>query len=472
MPEENQTAENQTALQEPAAETAPAAAEGASTEPYQYNIKVEDTGPATKKISVDVPADHIAVKLAEQFKDLRKQAMIPGFRAGHAPQKLVERKFASDVRDQVCRTLVSESYDQAIKKYSLQVVGEPEFDDAENLKLPETGDFHYTVSVEVQPQILLPPLTGLRVKRPHVEITDENINQAMDNLRQQYGGALVPVEEDRGVQSGDYIIADVHVKDGETVVAHEHDAQLVARRGRINHIDIEDLGEKLAGAKPGEKRSFKVTVPEFHPSESIRNKEVEIEIDVKDLKKLELPEVNKEFLDALGFDTVEELRQALRERMEEQIKYDIQQDMRNQINNYLLQNVHIDLPSKLSDRQADRVIGRRAVDLMMRGLPPEQVEAQIETLRTGARDEAVRELKLYFILQRVAAEQGVDVTEAELNGRIALLASQRGERPERMKQEMAKDGRLSSLYLQMREQKALDKVLETAVIEDLAPQKA
>ena len=458
--------ENQAAVQEPATEAAPA------SEEYQYDVKVEDSGPATKKISVQVPADRISTKLAEQFKELRKQAAIPGFRPGHAPQKLVEKKFASDVRDQVARTIISESYDQAVKKYSLQVIGEPEFEDSEKLKLPESGDFQYSVNVEVQPQILLPPLTGLRVKRPHVTVTDENIDQAMSNLRQQYGGALVPVEEDRGVTAGDYVIADVHVKDGENVVAHEHDAQLVARRGRINHIDIEDLADKLAGARPGEKRAFKVTAPEFHPNESIRGKELEIEIEVKDVKRLELPEVTKEFLDSLGFDTVEELRQALRERMEEQIQYDIQQDMRNQINNYLLQNVHIDLPAKLSDRQADRVVSRRAVDLMMRGLPPEQVEAAVETLRTGARDEAIRELKLYFILQRVAAEQGVDVTEAELNGRIALLASQRGERPERMKQEMAKDGRLGSLYLQMREQKALDKVLETAVIEDLAPQKA
>jgi trigger factor len=91
----------------------------------------------------------------------------------------------------------------------------------------------------------------------------------------------------------------------------------------------------------------------------------------------------------------------------------------------------------------------------------------LEKLRGGAREEAIRELKLNFILQKIATDQNVDVEEAELNGRIAMLAAQRGERPEKLKQEMAKDGSLSSLFVQMREQKAIDKVLEDAEFEDV-----
>src|SRR5205823_3035276 len=130
-------------------------------------------------------------------------------------------------------------------------------------------------------------------------------------------------------------------------------------------------------------------------------------------------------------------------------------------------NTTIDLPTRLSDRQAERVTNRRAVDLMMRGLPREQIEANVERLRHGAKDEAIRELKLFFILQRVATDQNVDVDEGELNGRIAMLAAQRGQRPEKMKQQMAKDGTLSNLYVQMREEKAVDKLLENAKVEEV-----
>jgi len=137
------------------------------------------------------------------------------------------------------------------------------------------------------------------------------------------------------------------------------------------------------------------------------------------------------------------------------------------VNKFLIDSAQIDLPTKLSERQASRVVNRRAVDLMMKGMAREQIEQNIERLRHGAKDEAVAELKLFFILQKIAAEQDVDVDEAELNGRIAMLAAQRGQRPEKLKQQMAKDGTLSNLYVQMREAKAVDKIIEKAQVEEV-----
>jgi trigger factor len=149
------------------------------------------------------------------------------------------------------------------------------------------------------------------------------------------------------------------------------------------------------------------------------------------------------------------------------LKDDVQRIMQEQVNKYLLENVHIDLPAKLSDRQADRVVSRRSVDLMMRGMSAAEVEANVERLRGSAREEAVRELKLFFVLQKIAGIYNVDIDEAELNGRIAMIAAQNDQRPEKLKQQMASDGSLTNLYIQMREQRAIDKILETAQIEDV-----
>jgi trigger factor len=434
-------------------------------ETYQYNIQIEDAGPATKKVKVEIPADRIKGKLAEQYKELRSQAAIPGFRVGHAPAKLIEKRFAADVKDQVRRSLISESYEQAVEKNSLQVIGEPQFDNPDAIELKDDEGLTYSFEVEVQPEIALPLLTGLKVKKPKIEIKDENINQAMDNLREQQG-ALVPVE-DRGAQAKDFLTADVHVKNGDEVVTHQHDAQLVVRPGRVGGIMIEDLDKQLEGVKAGETKNITAKAPESHPTESIRGKDVTIEVKVKDIKKLELAEVNQQFLEDLGFKEEKELRDALKEQMEQRIQYDVQQSMREQINRYLLENVKIDLPTKLSDRQTDRIVQRRTMDLLMRGLPEDKVAEVVEKLKEGAKDEASRELKLFFILQKIAQQENVDVDEAELNGRVALLAAQKGQRPEKVKQEMAKDGSLSNLYVQMREQKAVDKILETALVEEV-----
>ncbi len=243
--------------------------------------------------------------------------------------------------------------------------------------------------------------------------------------------------------------------------------QLVVRPGRIGGIDVADLDQQLAGVKAGETRSVKVTAPATHANELLRGKAVEIEVAVKDLKKLELAEITPAFLEDLGFTSEQELRDALREQMDEKIAFDIQQAMREQVNRFLLANTEISLPTKLSAKQIDRVVNRRALDLMQRGIPREQLEANIERLRAGAADEATRELKLFFILQKIATDMEVDVSESELNGRVANLAAQRDHRPEKLKQEMQKDGSLSELYVQMRDQKAIDGVLAKAKIEEV-----
>lgn len=434
-------------------------------EDFQYPIKIEDAGPATKKVVVEIPKDRIEAKLAEQFKELRQQAAVPGFRPGHVPQKLLERKFSADVREQVRRVLIGESYEQAVEKNGLQVIGEPVFENPDALQLKENEGLTYSFEVEVQPEFKLPELKGVKVNRPKINITEENVDQAMQNLREQQG-VLVPVE-DRGVEDKDYLIADVHVKLGDEVVGHQHDAQIVSRPGRIGGIDVADLDTQLRGLKVGEKRDIKVQVPETHPAEKIRGKEVTIELALKDIKKLELAEINEEFLADLGFQNQQELRDALREQMEERIGSDVKAAMREQVHKYLLDNTQIELPSRLSDRQTQRVVNRRAVELMMRGMPQDAITANIEKLQVGAKEEAARELKLFFILQKIANDFGVDVDEAELNGTVAMIAAQRGLRPEKLKQQMAKDGTLQNMYVQLREQKAVDRILETAEVTDV-----
>ena len=99
----------------------------------------EDAGPATKKVHVEIPRERITAKLEEQFNELRQQAAIPGFRVGHAPKKLIEKRFSQDIKDQVRRQLISESYEQAVEKNNLQVIGEPVFDNPDAIQLPE-GD--------------------------------------------------------------------------------------------------------------------------------------------------------------------------------------------------------------------------------------------------------------------------------------------------------------------------------------------
>src|SRR5207237_4329055 len=168
---------------------------------FEYPVTIDDAGPGAKKVSIESPRDRIEKVMEQQFKELRQQAAIPGFRPGHAPQKLIEKRFASDVKEQVRRTLISESYQQAVEKNSLNVIGEPEFENAEAIQLKENEGLSYSFQIEVQPEFTVPDVAGLKVKKPKIQVTEENVDTAMQNLREQQG-TLVPVE-DRGVEEKD-----------------------------------------------------------------------------------------------------------------------------------------------------------------------------------------------------------------------------------------------------------------------------
>ena len=450
------------------ADTQAAVAEQTEEAEYTYPITVEDAGPATKKVTVSIPADRIQSALAEQFKELKGQAALPGFRPGRVPAKLLEKRFTKDVRSDVQRTLVQESYQQAVEKNNLQVVGEPEFEKDQQLELPESGDLKYSFNVEVQPEFTVPDLGSITLKKPKIEITDEHVEQARQNLREQQGN-LLPVE-DRGIQENDVVTADVHVKLGDETVLHQHDMQFKVKAGRVMAIQVDDLAKQLEGAKVDDPRTINTKAADNHPAEKIRGQDVAIEFKIKDVRQIELAEIDGTFLEQLGFGNEDDLNKALREEMQARVQQDVQNNLRDQVATALLEQVQFELPKKLSTQQEGRIVQRRAVDLLQRGVPESEVIANIENLKGGAQSEAQRELKLFFILSKIAGDEDLDVSEGELNANIAGIAAQRGERPEKVRQRMSGDGSLQTLYVRLRELKAVDKIIEKAKIEEVEPE--
>jgi trigger factor len=436
---------------------------------FTYPVTVEDAGPATKKVSIEIPEDRIKSEISKQFKELRGQAALPGFRAGRAPQKLIEKRFSKEIRDQVTQNLLRESYQQAIEKNNLQVLGEPTFEENAKLDLPETGSLNYNFTVEVQPEFTVPDFSTITVKKAKVDINDEHVSQAMQNLREQQGN-LLPVEN-RGVGANDVVTADVSVKLGEEEVLKQADMQFKASAPSLMAIKIDDLAGKLDGAKADETRTINVNAGENHPTEKLKGQDVVVEIKVKDLRELELATIDAAFLESLGFENEQQLNDALREEMVARVNNDVQNALRDQVAKALLEQTNFDLPDKLSKQQEGRIVQRRAMDLLQRGVPEDQVIANLENLRGAAKDEAVKELKLFFILQKVASDADVDVTEGELNANIAGIAAQRGLRPEKLKQQMQSEGSLQTLYVRLRELKAIDKILEKAQVEEVEPEK-
>jgi len=439
-------------------------------------VEVADTGPLRKRLTIRVPRDTIDEQQAEQFEELSRDAFVPGFRKGRAPRALIVRRFGRDVNEQLKTELLSRGYLAAVEKANLKVLGDPRIsvtgDDGterllsieeafDQIELPASEPMTFVCEVEVRPEFDLPALEGVELKKPRVEITEEDVDKHIDRLR-GLQGTFEPVIDK--VTEDDLVVADVQLSLDAKLVKKEENVQLAARPQQIDHIPVPGLGETLVGRRAGDQTFVEVDVPEDHPTADWRGKSARFDILVHDVKRLSLPEIDENFLSGLGFDTGEQLRDWVREDMNVRLGDAIRDGLRNQVYEYLLDNTRIELPEGLSHRQAERVADRRMISLRRRGVPEAEIAKQLDELRVQAKEEAVRDLKLFFIMEKLSEELDLHVGEDEINGQIALMAQRYGRRFDRMRDELARGEGLANLYLHLRDEKIVDWLITKAKI--------
>ncbi|UCG55883.1 MAG: trigger factor [Phycisphaerales bacterium] len=434
-------------------------------------VTIEEAGPCKKKVIVEIPEEAIKIATDEQYETLRKEALVPGFRKGRAPRRLLEKRFGKETSEQIKLKLLADASDSAVKDEELDILGEPDVD-FENIELPEDGPLRFDFEVEVRPEFELPPLEGIPVTRTKLEVTDEQLDREIERL-QRWAGVWTVREEDAAVEPEDQIIADVILKaeDAEAEDKLDNAEVYVRRNGFVGAIPVEELDKLLVGAKAGETKQTTVDVPKTYFREEYRGKKVDVQIEIKDIKWLKPAAMDKTFFDRFGVEKEDELREKVRDNLHGQLETQVRTEMTEQIYKHLLDNTDFDLPLDVVAQQASTVLQRQYTNLIMRGLPREQVDEHMEQLRAGSEDQAKTQLKTFFIMDKVAKQLEIEVSEEEINGRIAQLAIQQGQRPERMREEMARNGSLAQFGLQVREDKCIAKLLESAEITEKKPDK-
>lgn len=429
-------------------------------------VKIEQSGPCKKKVIIEVPRETIAKATDAQYETLRKDALVPGFRKGRAPRRLLEKRFGKEVGEQTKLKILADASDSAIKESKLNVLREPEID-YEKIELPAEGALKFEFEVEVRPEFELPKLEGIPVEKPKHVVTDGNVDREIEMLC-KYAGTWTPKDEGK-VELEDQVVADVmlNIEGQEQKVDN---TELYARaNGFVADVPVEKLDEILIGAKTGDVKTAEVEVPKTFFREDLRGKKVDIKITIKDIKWLKPAELNQDTISKCGVATEEELRKAIREKLEGRLEGQAKQEMAEQIYKYLLDNTSFDLPSDVAADQAVALLRRQYINLMMQGIDREQIDKNIEQLKASTEQQAKEQLKVFFIMDKIAEKLGIKTTDEEINGHIAQLAVQKHIRPERMKDEMQRDGSLEQFKLQVREQKCVAKLLESAKITEVEP---
>lgn len=445
------------------------------TKPEQ-TVTVKDAGPALKSMTIELPESRIKEKIESMYTELSDDAVMPGFRRGRAPRRLLEKRFKSSISDQLKGQLISESYTQAIETEDLEVIGEPDVKDVDKIEVPEKGAMKFVVEVEIAPKVELPEFSKIKVNKTISEAGDADVEAEINQLRERYGKPSTI--EDGKAEEGDYLSSDVVVLAGEDA---KDDAEKLLEapdtyvmvpgkksdfKGHVSGIVVDDLGKRLKGKKPGDTESISMTGPSGHENEKIKGQPITIQITVKKIERIE-PAPIDDLPSLVGVESVDDLKTRIREMIQQRNEQNQRADMHKQVADYLAENVELELPKGVTGRQIARVLQRQQMEMAYRGVPEEEIGQKVAELREESEETAIRQLKLFFILDQAAKDLEVDVNENEINGRIAMMAHQQGRRPEKMRQEMHKQGQIEQLYLQLREQKVMDQIIDKASVTEV-----
>ncbi|MSR19109.1 MAG: trigger factor, partial [Phycisphaerales bacterium] len=443
-----------------------------TTQATANRVSVTDAGPALKRIQITIPASRVAEHIESQFGSLAKTAVMAGFRAGHAPRSLLQKRYGPAVLEEAKKELFSTAVNDAVKEHKLQPLGQPIITkETADCTLSPSQDFSLEVEVEVVPEFTLPAWEGLALQRPVIDVLESHVDDEIRRSSYRFG---IPTRIDGPFEKLDRLVgrAVVHIEDAEAVFFETDKALAVVPsdedggKGQFLGLLIDDLEATLLGRKTGDVVVMNTVGPEAHELEAVRGKKLRIDYTIREAERI-TPATNEELLAKSGIDTIELMREQVKMILEKRRDEEQRGALREQVFEQLAAAVDFPLPERLSAAQAERDLERARMELTYRGLEADKVEARLAAMRGATTEQSRARLKLFFILAKLAETLAVEATEGEVNGRIAAIARGRNLRPDAVRTELEKAGRIGEVVLQIREAKAADRVIGKATVTDI-----
>lgn len=437
-----------------------------STEQRISTCTVTDAGPCLKRLAIEVPADVVTSRINESFDALVSEAALPGFRKGHAPRGLLEKRFGESVHGETKSQLVASAYSEAIEEHGIKVVGDPISESLPDAQLERGQPLKFEVDVEVMPTFEVPELDKLAIKKPVIEVDDKAIAEEIEKICLAEG----ELDEQETPAAGDYLSGHGIMKAGDETI-HDIPGAVVqvpeGDEGMILGVMVSDFAKQLGKPKAGDEITIKTKGPEHHEVEAVRDQDLVITFKIERIDRI-IPAELDSLLERFGMESKEQLEEAIKNRNEQRAAAEQQSVMRQQVAAHLLKNVEMDLPQRLTAKQTERMLQRKRAELMYRGVDAMEIETNVAKLREASVAEAARETKLFFILNKVAEDRDVQIQQAEVDGAIAQMAFRQGVRPEGLRQQLIQNKQIGTIVQQVLEHKALDAIISTAEVEEVS----
>jgi trigger factor len=421
--------------------------------------ELTDVSPTRKEIKIEIEPAEVRSAFDRISKQYSKAATVPGFRPGHAPTSVVRTRYKSEIR--------SEVFNNAITEHSLAALGEPEvqLDNTEALERFGEEPITLKVGVEVLPEIKLTTYKGLEAVRRRRPITDADVEKMIDNLRDA-SASLQPVE-DRASELGDTVTINArgnYVDQPEEEEIKVDDVEVVLGGPGVH----KEFTDNLTGVKPDDTRTFLVEYPQDHTTEGLAGKKVEYTAEVMAVRRKELPDVDDEWAKSLGgdFDSAETLRTKVREDLEARSAAESERQLRDELIRKLLDAHQFEVPQSLVEQQTNHRLEGVARQMMSRGIDPRNKELDWERAREELMAQAEADVRATMLLEKIAAEENITVSDEEVEAEIEALATASQQATWQVRAALTKDGGERSIAHRLRNRKALDLLIENASITD------
>ena len=431
------------------------------------NITVENLAPCKKLLRVEVDAKAVDEAFDTVTKDFQKQASLPGFRPGKAPRAMVLKKYEPDIKDEVKRKLIGDSYRKALDEKKIAVIGYP---DIEEIQFGRGQALQFAATIETSPEFQLPEYKGLPAKREAKSVTAADVDRAIELLAKQH----VKFETvARALRLGDVAVVNyTGTCDGKPITDTAPTAKGLT--GQKNFwVDaasdsfIPGFADQLIGAKAGDKRTVNVDFPADFVTRQLAGKKGVYEVEVVEVKEKSLPPIDDAFAKKYDAENLTKLREGVQRDLENELKYSQARAVRGQIIHALLTATNFDLPETAVAHETRNVVYDIVRENNQRGVARDLIEKQKDEIYSAAAQSAKERVKLSFLIQRIAEKESIQVSQDEVLKRAQSLAMAYQIPLEKFLKDLQKRNGVVELYDQIAHEKVLAFLEQNAKIEEV-----
>ncbi|MEX0322068.1 MAG: trigger factor [Puniceicoccaceae bacterium] len=445
------------------------------------NVTINDTSETRKDVVVTISGDEVSQEDSRILKSFIKQAKIPGFRQGKAPEARVRNLYKKEIQEELKNALMRTAYDQVINNEDINVYTIVDFPEPTGILIGQ--EVNLDLTVDVTPDFDLPEYKGIETKAPSTEVEDSEIDDTIDRIRRQRADFEVV---EREAAEGDYVkLSYTGTVDGEEI------AELVKDQPRLQawsavkdgweeagteeakEFGVPAIIDGLVGMKAEDKKTVEQEIAEDFAIEDLRGKTISYEIEVSEVRERKLPEMDEDFLKSVQAETVEDFKAQIMDQLEARKKQESTESQRQQILDFLGEAVDFALPQSAVEGATQQAMARMISQNMQMGVQEEEFEKHKEEIYAGAAATAARDVKLELILTRIAKEEEITVENEELSRAVYSMALQNQQKPEDLAKELRKDqNKVIELQRQVLFAKTLDLLLNESKATEGEPEAA